>query len=85
MDNDSDKENVDEIIGWMKARKHTLAAEVIEQAWNCRKVLFQNISPTDLEDFPEMTDNDLKLFFTGTYQLKQAAGYLGEMINKKVQ
>lgn len=84
----SDKENVDEIIGRMKTRKHTkntLAAEVIEQAWNCRKVPFQNISPTDLEDFPEMTDNDLKLFFTGIYQLKQAAGYLGEMINKKVQ
>lgn len=81
----SDKENVDEIVGKMKARKHTentLAADVIEQAWDRRKVPFQNISPTDLEDFPEMTDNDLKLFFTGTYQLKQAAGYLGEMINK---
>ncbi|KMQ85075.1 hypothetical protein RF55_16609 [Lasius niger] len=80
-----DKENVDEIVGKMKARKHTentLAAEVIEQAWDRRKVPFQNILPTDFEDFPEMTYNDLKLFLTGTYQLKQAAGYLGEMINK---
>jgi len=29
-----------------------------------------------------MIENDLKLFLPEIYQLKQAAGYLGETINK---
>ena len=32
--------------------------------------------------FPEMTERDLKILFTGTYQLSQAVSCLAEIINK---
>ena len=32
-------------------------------------------------DFPRMTEEELKTFFTGTYQLSQSISYLAEPIN----
>lgn len=47
-----------------------------------KKVIYGNISSNDLLDFPEMTEKDLKILFTGTYQLSQAISYLAEMVDK---
>ena len=33
-------------------------------------------------DFPEVTEQDLKILFTGSYQLSQAVSYLAEMVDK---
>ena len=41
----------------------------------------------DLLDFPEMTEKEMKILFTGTYQLSQAISYLAEILDedKKLQ
>ena len=69
----------------MKSRKendNTLSTEVEENRWNKRYVQFQQMSSKDLLDFPELTNKDLKILFSGTYQLKQAISYLAEMLDK---
>ena len=43
--------------------------------------MFQNFSSNDLSDFPELTEKDLKILFTGSYKLSQAVSYLAEMMN----
>jgi len=82
----SDAELMEPIIERMRLRKglkNTFASFVAEQNWNRKTVPFHNISSDDLDDFPEMTINDLKIFFTGSYQLAQAISYLAEMITEK--
>lgn len=44
--------------------------------------MFQSISSDDLLDFPEMTEKDLEILFTESYQLSQAVFYLAEMVDK---
>lgn len=69
----------------MKSRKdqdNTLANEVETSRWARRKVPFANIKPEDLLDFPEMTETDLKILFTGSYQFSQAISYLAEMMDE---
>ena len=81
----SDKEFSDEIVERMKQQKkieNTLAIEAEEKGWFRKKVVFQSISSNDIFDFPEMTDKDLKILFTGSYQLSQAVSYLAEMMNE---
>ena len=41
---------------------------------------FKNITSDDVCNFPEMNEDDLKLFFMGSYQFMQAISYLAEMI-----
>lgn len=60
---------------------NTLADEVEEKGWNRKKLPFENASSEDIIDFPELTEKDLKILFTGTYQLSQAISYLAEMMN----
>ncbi|KYN10229.1 hypothetical protein ALC57_17644, partial [Trachymyrmex cornetzi] len=56
--------------------------EAEEKGWFRRKLFFKNITCNDLLDFPEMTETDMKIFFTGSYQLSQAVSYLVEMVDK---
>lgn len=60
---------------------NTLAAEVEEKRWYRQKVSFEKISSSVLPDFPEMTTRDLKIFFTGSYQLSQTVSYLAELMD----
>ena len=56
----------------MKARKdveNTLAVEAEEKGCFLKKLVFQSITSEDDFDFPEITERDLKILFTGTYQL----------------
>jgi len=81
----SDVEIVDEIVQRMHDQKdmeNTLAVEAEEKGWFRRKLLFQSITTNDLLDFPEMTERDMKVLFTGSYQLSQAVSYLAEMVDK---
>lgn len=61
--------------------ENTLANEAEEEGWFRKKLMFQSITSNDLLDFPEMTEKDLKILFTGSYQLSQAVSYLAELIN----
>lgn len=65
-----------------KDQDNTLAWEVETNRWARRNVLFSTITSDDLTDFPELTEQDLKIFFTGSYQMSQAVSYLAEMMNE---
>ena len=58
------------IIERIKARKdvgNTFAVEAEEDGWFRKKFVFQSITSGDVLNFPEMTERDLKILFTGTY------------------
>ncbi|XP_075681005.1 uncharacterized protein LOC142646305 [Dermatophagoides pteronyssinus] len=80
----SDLEDMDVIIDRMKSRNNTnaLAKLVEKENWNRRTRMFQTLSEEDIADFPRLTIPELKIFFTGNYQLGQAMSYLAEMINE---
>lgn len=81
----SDAEYFDEIVKMMESRNNTvntLAEEVDKNGWQRKKLPFETISSCDLMDFPEMTEKDLKLLLTGSYQYKQAISYLAEMMDE---
>ena len=64
-----------------KDLENTLANEAQEKGWFCKKLMFQSFSSNNLLDFPELTERNLKILFTGLYQLLQAVSYLAEMMN----
>lgn len=81
---DSDIELFDEMVTQMELRKcteNTLAKKVEAESLGRRKVPFRELSSDDIIDFPEMTEKELKIFFTGSYQLNQAISYLSEMMD----
>lgn len=81
----SDAEAVDDIVQRMlvqKNKENTLAIEAEEKGWFRRKVCFKTVTSDSILDFPEMTLSDLKILFTGSYQLSQAVSYLAEMVDK---
>lgn len=43
--------------------------------------MFKRIDSKEIEDFPILTVDELKLFFTGSYQLIQAVYYLAEIVD----
>ncbi|KMQ87194.1 protein disulfide-isomerase a6-like protein [Lasius niger] len=80
----SDHTMVQEVVDQMNDRndiENTLAEEVENNNWSRKTVPFQKITSEDLIDFPEMSERELKIFFTGTYQLSQAISYLAEMLD----
>lgn len=82
---ESDEERCDEILRQMESRdglENTLAKDVEEKHWSRRKLPFRKITSSDITDFPELTEADLKLLFTGSYQLKQSVSYLAEIMDK---
>ncbi|XP_058805630.1 uncharacterized protein LOC131672433 [Phymastichus coffea] len=75
----------DEVLNYILNRnsnENSLATEVISGKYNRRKSLFQKLTSADLQDFPEMTEQDLVKLYSGTYQLKQAISYLAEMLGE---
>ena len=82
---DSDHDLSDKIIVAMNLKKdqdNTLALEVETNRWARRKVPFTTITSEDLTDFPELTEQELKILFTGSYQMTQAVSYLAEMMDE---
>ncbi|XP_058810427.1 uncharacterized protein LOC131675459 [Phymastichus coffea] len=76
----------EEVVNLMKRKKDTgnsLAEEAESGRWSRRKTKFMKLTSNDILDFPEMTEEDLKIFFTGTYQLSQAISYLAELIDEE--
>ncbi|XP_076246511.1 uncharacterized protein LOC143186687 [Calliopsis andreniformis] len=63
--------------------ENTLATEVENRHWNRREVPFRQVSVSDFLDFPEMTQHELKILFTGSYQLSRAVSYLAELMDSE--
>lgn len=80
----SNVSTMDEVLIQVKnhPKENTLAQEAENGKWSRRKTQFQKITSTDVDDFPEITENELKILFTGTYQLQQSISYLAEIMNE---
>lgn len=80
---DDDKTRI--IIERMKHKKsnvNALAEKISADNLNRKSVPFEEMSSEKVLDFPELTLEDLEIFFTGSYQLAQAISYLGEMLQE---
>ncbi|GLV33380.1 hypothetical protein CBL_20126 [Carabus blaptoides fortunei] len=80
----NDKSQQHEIVQRMYYTLKTikLLAQIVAYAnYDRKNEPFQQISSEDLLDFPRLSVDQLKLLFTGSYQLSQAVSYLGELIN----
>ena len=83
---DSDIKNQKEILQQFQSatnNDNTLATEVDDKNWNRKRVIYEQLSSSDLTDFPEMTEQDLKILFTGTYQYTQSISYLAELLDEQ--
>lgn len=81
----SDPDLCDEIFNQMvtrNANENSLALQVENKGWVRKKVPFQTLNSTDISDFPQMTERDLTIFFTGSYQVSQAVSYLAEIMDR---
>ncbi|KAK0177088.1 hypothetical protein PV328_001167 [Microctonus aethiopoides] len=81
---DSNVDFSEKVEDAMNSKKHldnTLASEVETNRWARRNVLFNTITSDNLTEFPELTERELKIFFTGSYQMSQAVSYLAEVVN----
>lgn len=67
----------------IKNNDNILAQKVACANYNRKTVPFNKQSSNELIDFPEMTLEELEIFFTGSYQLSQAMSYLAEMLDKE--
>ena len=47
--------------------ENTLANEAMKKGWFRKKLMFQSFSSNNLLDFPELTEKDLRILFTGPY------------------
>lgn len=77
----SDHENFKEISDQMKLRRNKpnlLQSHVNENNWNMKKRDFVSIDQVSDVTFPTLSEVELKMITLGTYQLKQANGYLVE-------
>ena len=82
----SDENMTDEIVSRMKSRQdieNTLAKQVEAGNYNKKHKIFKKLKSSEVQDFPKLNMDQLKLFFCGTYQLSQADCYLGELLDEK--
>ena len=77
----SDHEDHRVIAETMKLRSNKpnkLQVHVNEENWNRKTRVFKPIEHCDNIQFPQLSPNELKMITLGSYQLKQANGYLVE-------
>lgn len=64
-------------------RPNLLADYVDQQRLNAqRKIAFQRMEATLLQDFPKMTYDEILIFSTGTYHVKLARSYCAEHVRE---
>ncbi|CAH2101249.1 unnamed protein product [Euphydryas editha] len=64
--------------------ENTLSQEVQSQRWNRKKTTLKCLTASELLDFPRLTEDQLKILFTGSYQFSQAIyilSYLAEIMD----
>ena len=80
----SDQTMFGEVVGrmmQMRSVPNTLAEEAEANRWNLVRRSWIPAASDSVPDFPKITEEELKIFFTGTYQLSQSISYLAELIN----
>lgn len=65
-----------------RSKPNLVAAKVESENLSRKRVPFQQLSSRDLLDFPELSEEDLHILFTGSYQFKQAVSYLAEVLDE---
>lgn len=80
---DTDMNNeIFERMSTKQGEENELAQLVDNKGWYRKKLPFQYFSSNSVKDFPELTETELKVLCTGTYQFGQAICYLGEVLNE---
>lgn len=83
---DSDTGLNETIVQYFKERlalPNSLSEEVEKQHWNLRKTAFQQLVSSEILDFPRLNEEQLRILFTGSYQLSLAVSYLAEIMDDK--
>lgn len=62
----------------LSKKENSLQECVENNGWTKKRVIWEKIDATSLEDFPRLTLDDLHRITIGVYQLKQAASYTRE-------
>ena len=57
---------------------NTLQSKVFKHSWDKKRVIWKKINDSNLQDFPEVTENELRDLTMCIYQLKQAESYTDE-------
>ncbi len=81
----SDEKLFDEVLDRMRTMRHVpneLCEEVRAKNWNTVRRVWTDVNSESIVDFPELTEDHLKILFTGTYQLSQSISYLAELLNE---
>ena len=85
LNSDKDEDGLQDIIIQRMLNRNqnenTLALEAETARWSRRPTTTSKITSEEITDFPELTERDLKIFFSGTYQLGQAVCYLAELMD----
>ena len=66
----------------MQNAPNTLGEEAAANNWNRVQRPWIDVTSDSIVDFPDLTEEQLKILFTGLYQLKQAVSYLAEMLDE---
>jgi hypothetical protein len=80
----SDVGMAEDVLARMLERKNQankLAERVTAETLSRRTAPFRPLTSDALLDFPELSERELILLFTGTYQYSQAVSYLAEILN----
>ena len=81
----SDRHMQDEVVKRMLRMQNapnTLGEEAAANNWNRVQRPWIDVTSDSIVDFPDLTEEQLKILFTGSYQLKQAVSYLAEMLDE---
>ncbi|CAG5096625.1 Protein of unknown function [Cotesia congregata] len=74
------------IVQYMRSKmgvENILSQEVLSQRWNRRKSMLKPLTAFELLDFLRLSEDQLKIFFTGSYQFSQALSYLAELLDEQ--
>ena len=66
----------------MQNAPNTLGEEAAANNWSRVQRPWIDVTSDSIVDFPDLTEEQLKILFTGSYQLKQAVSYLAEMLDE---
>lgn len=72
---------IERMLKNVNQNENTLAIEAEDARWSRRPTTTIKLTSEEISDFPEMTERDLKIFFSGTDQLGQAVCYLAELMD----
>lgn len=66
-------------------RPNKLQSKVLKNGWDKKRVIWEKVQDADIENFPELTENELRDLTMGIYQLKQAQSYTDEHFDENGQ